>query len=50
MPIGSFLFKEHPGDIDLCETIYECCTENLEHAKNSIRDMPTFFKFSLSAN
>ena len=38
MPVGSFLFKEHayPGDIDLCETIYECCTDNLEHAKKKI--------------
>lgn len=29
MPVGSFLFKEHkyPGDIDMTETIYECCEE-----------------------
>ena len=39
LPVGSFLFKEHffPGDIDMCETILECCSENEAKRKISTR-------------
>ena len=43
MPVGSFLFREHyyPGDIDMCETIVECCNKNEAKSKIAKRIVTT---------